>query len=278
VLEEAGGAGGTAPPASFSLAAGTGGGGGSGGAGGRGQGYDGAFAAGATGSGGFGGSGGNILPGRFFRYPQYTENTVLDWYSGSGGTGGQGGTGGTGGNWGETGQNGYTGDTGNVGAASSSAIFLQIVNNTSSINYSASYTAAHTNNFIINGFGSIQRQGSGDDSGTIGATNAGLYGPVEGYDLNVGGRGSANGIYIQGTSSIWADDNNANGDDANDLVWDLDYQGGNVYFVYTSIAGTNGLGGLGGTGGASGGAAISGNNYSVSGIINANTLKGSYNT
>ena len=57
----------------------------------------------------------------------------------------------------------------------------------------------------------------------------------------------------------------------------LDPQGGNISLTYTTLQGTNGLGGLEGTGGYAGGAAIIGSNYSVSGTINNNTLKGSYN-
>ena len=276
-----GGTGGTAPSVSFTLAGGTGGTGGPGGAGGRGQGYDGAYATGSTGSGGSGGGVGNDL-GKQFRYPQYSGvgNGIVSFSSGSGGTGGQGGTGGTGGNWGETGATGFVGNTGISGTPSSSAIFLKVDNFTSSISYTGQSNAGHTNNFIISGFETWQYGGEEgfNFSGTISAKNAGYYGPVESYDVTIGN--NPNGIYINGTpaNSLFADDNGAGGDDANDLMVFLDSQSGNVYLGYVAMQGESGTTGTSGLPGAAGGAAISGSNYSVSGTINNNTLKGSYNT
>ena len=57
----------------------------------------------------------------------------------------------------------------------------------------------------------------------------------------------------------------------------LDSQGGNVYLGYVAMQGESGTTGTNGISGSVGGAAITGSNYSVSGIVNSNTLKGSYN-
>jgi hypothetical protein len=58
----------------------------------------------------------------------------------------------------------------------------------------------------------------------------------------------------------------------------LDSQSGNVYLGYVAMQGESGTTGTDGLSGSVGGAAITGSNYSVSGTINSNTLKGSYNT
>jgi hypothetical protein len=107
---------------------------------------------------------------------------------------------------------------------------------------------------------------------SLGARDAGLYGPVEMYDQSIGN--NPDGTYLVGPASFLADDNGASGDDANDLIIYFDPQGDNIYGTYTSLYGTGGTGGFGGLSGSDGGAAIFGSNYSVSGIINTNTIKG----
>jgi hypothetical protein len=267
---------------------GGGGRGGDGGTGGSGRGYNNSNVTGSPGSGGSGGGGGSeyAYAGIRFRYPQYfgsselgratgraSKNSVMAWYSGGGGTGGDGGYGGNGGDWGTGGDPGKVGNTGFGGNPSTGALFLAVGSYTGGIYYSGQSNAGHTNCLYIDQL--VSRCAQGERSGFSGTTNpasAGLFGPVVSYDASIGN--NPNGTYLNGPASFLLDDNGASGDDWNDYMIFFDGQGGNVYGVYTPLYGAGGSGGTGGLPGSDGGAAIAGSNYSVSGIINTNTIKG----
>jgi hypothetical protein len=257
---------------------GGGGPGGPGGAGGSGRGYNNSNVTGSPGSGGSGGGGGTVYRpnDRNFRYPQYSEtgNSVFSWYSGSGGTGGTGGYGGYGGDWGTGGDPGKVGNTGFGGNPSTGALFLA-VSITGNVTYRATSDAGHTNYIYISNMITLYMQGEGKSTGgyqNLGYYAAGLYGPVQMFDASIDLERSPNGTYLNGPASFLADDNGADRGDWNDLIVRF---GGNVYGVYTPLYGAGGSGGTGGLPGAAGGAAITGSNYSVSGIVNTNTIKGS---
>jgi len=256
---------------------GTGGTGGAGGPGGNGRGYNQSPSTGTVGSTGNAGTAGETLFGSDvrggsseaipFRYPQYSGvgNGIVNFTAGSGGTGGTGGIGGLGGEWGQSGEDGSTGSEGNVGNSSSGAIFLRVVNNTGGISYSGQSNAGHTNRFYIRGVINVAAQGEGNNfSGSTGSVNSGYYGPVEGYDVSIGN--NPNGIHITGPASMYADDNGASGDDANDLMLFMSGQSGNVFLTYQSFDGSDGSPGQAGTSGSAGGAAVGGtNNYQITG-------------
>lgn len=273
-----------------SISAGGGGGaGGSGGAGGNGRGYNNSNVTGSLGSGGSGGNGGSEYApsGIQFRYPQYfgpnelgrptgrtSANGIMAWYSGSGGTGGTGGDGGNGGDWGTSGDPGKVGNTGFGGNPSTGALFLAVGSYTAGITYTGQSNAGDTNCLYIDPLVSQCASGEGTPfSGTTNPASAGLFGPVVSYDASFSN--NPNGTYSTGPASFLLDDRGASGDDANDYMIYFDGQSGNVYGVYTPLYGAEGSGGTGGLSGASGGAAIAGSNYSVSGIVNTNTIKGS---
>ena len=264
---------------------GTGGSGGIGGLGGNGRGYNQNIGNGSTGSEGSPGTSGETLKGSDvrggssddipFRYPQLgTGNNIRYFSAGDGGTGGRGGTGGNGGDWGEDGDNGNPGLDGNVGNSSSQALFLNIAASVSNISYSASSNAGHTNRFYIRGVLNIAASGEGNNfGGNLGAKNAGIYGPVESYDVSIGD--NPNGIYRTTNANMYADDNGASGDDANDLMVFLG-GGSNVQLVYQSFAGDNGVGGEPGGPGKPKGSAIGGTNITlINTNVNTDNVKGS---
>jgi hypothetical protein len=285
---------------------GSGGPGGSGGAGGNGRGYNNSNITGSPGGGGSGGSVGSAYGSPYqFRYPQYSGlgNGILNWYSGNGGTGGPGGNGGNGGDWATGGDPGTGGGPGTDGTPSTGGIFLAVRNYTPDVTFYGLSQAGHTNcifirnmiEFCLGGEGTetyvdqyvvigyVYNEETGQDDPiyelqtvggyvSLGARDAGLYGPVEMYDASIGY--NPDGIYLTGQATFLADDNGASGDDANDLQIYFDPQGDNIYGTYTPLYGTGGTGGTGGAAGAAGGAAITGSNYSLSGIVNTNTIKG----
>ena len=109
---------------------------------------------------------------------------------------------------------------------------------------------------------------------SLGARDAGLYGPVEMYDVTIG---YPDGTYASAPASFLADDNYASGDDYNDLMVyfpNINVNNPDIYATYTPLYGTDGTDGTGGLTGAAGGAAIVGSNYSLGGIVNTNTIKG----
>ena len=267
---------------------GSGGDGGIGGDGGNGRGYEQVLSNGSSGSLGSNGSSGETLAGSdsgtneepyhdkagtgsiLYRFPQYVgDNSKVTFSSGNGGRGGDGGTGGDGGDWGQSGNIGNSGDSGITGVPSSSALFLRVVNTTSAsgIDYTGSYSAAHTNQIYIRSLINVVKGGGTDSfSGTISnSVLSGYYGPVESYDLGIDVDSNPNGIYATG-SSMYVDDNGAAGDDADDLVLNFDGQNGNLFFIYTSFNGTDGEEGeQGAEGGLSGRAIFGTNTYEISG-------------
>jgi hypothetical protein len=258
---------------------GSGGLGGNGGNGGNGRGYEQVLSNGLSGSLGSNGSSGETLAGSdsgtdkagtgsiLYRFPQHVgDNSKVTFSSGNGGAGGRGGAGGSGGDWGQSGNIGNSGDSGITGLQSSSALFLRVVNTTSGIGYTGSYSANHTNKIYIRSLIDIEQGGNGSFSETISnSVSSGYYGPVESYDLNISVDSNPNGIYATG-SSTYIDDNGAAGDDADDLVLNFDEQNGNVFFIYTSFNGTDGEQGEQGTeGGLSGRAIFGTNTYEISG-------------
>ena len=81
----------------------------------------------------------------------------------------------------------------------------------------------------------IAASGEGNNfSGNLGTINAGTYGPVESYDVSISD--NPNGIYRTSDANMYADDNGASGDDANDLMVFLG-GGTNVQLQYLSFLG-----------------------------------------
>jgi hypothetical protein len=258
---------------------GGGGPGGPGGTGGNGRGYNNSNVTGSPGTGGSGGGGGSEYApsGIRFRYPQYSGlgNGILSWYSGGGGTGGTGGDGGNGGDWGTGGDPGKVGNTGFGGNPSTGALFLAVGSYTDGIYYTGQSNAGDNNCLYIDQLVSKCASGEGRDfDGYTNPASAGLFGPVVSYDASYGN--NPNGTYLNGPASFLLDDRGASGDDANDYMIFFDGQGGNVYGTYTALYGLGGSGGGGGLPGASGGAAIAGSNYTLSGTVSSNTIKGPY--
>ena len=264
---------------------GTGGSGGAGGPGGNGRGYNQSIGTGTVGNAGSAGGSGTTLSGSDvrggssdnipFRYPQLgTGNNIRTFAAGNGGQGGTGGVGGDGGDWGQDGGLGNTGSTGNTGASSSEALFLNIASAVSSISYSASSNAGHTNRFYIRGILNIAASGEGNNfNGSTGSAAAGVYGPVESYDISIGN--NPNGIYKTSNANMYADDNGASGDDANDLMIFLG-GGTNVQLVYQSFTGSSGTVGSSGGAGKSKGSAVGGTNVTlISSNVTGDIVKGS---
>jgi hypothetical protein len=265
---------------------GTGGIGGDGGIGGNGRGYGQSISSGIGGEEGSDGTSGDTLFGSDvrggssddipFRYPQLgTGNAIRNFTAGIGATGGTGGTGGDGGDWGEDGDPGFEGNSGPRGESSSTALFLNIAASVSNISYSASSNAGHTNRFYIRGVLNIAASGEGNNfSGNLGAINAGIYGPVESYDVSIGN--NPNGIYRTTNANMYADDNGASGDDANDLMVFLG-GGSNVQLVYLDFLGEFGEEGEDGEEGKLKGYAVGGANVTLSSTnVDTSTVKGRY--
>ena len=234
---------------------------------------------------------------------------LINWYSGDGGTGGPGGPGGNGGDWGTGGDPGKGGYPGVGGNPSTGGIFLGIKNYISNLTFYAASNGSNTNRIFIQNMIDYQLGGEGATTGTtaygiiryscirgggcspvygnyhvpgpqsLGARDAGLYGPVEMYDVTIGGYPDA--VYARPPAAFLADDKQTDPNrdrDYNDLMVyfpNKDVNNPDIYATYTPLYGTDGTDGTGGLTGAAGGSAIVGSNYSVSGIVNTNTIKGS---
>jgi len=121
----------------------------------------------------------------------------------------------------------------------------------------------------------IAASGEGNNfSGNLGAINAGIYGPVESYDVSIGN--NPNGIYRTTNANMYADDNGASGDDANDLMVFLG-GGSNVQLVYLDFIGEVGTEGEEGEEGKLKGYAVGGANVTLSSTnVDTSTVKGRY--